>query len=171
MFPWYLQFSWRDLSLVFSILLFSSVSLYCSFKYAFLFLFALLWNSAFSWVYVSLSPFPFTFLLSHLFVKPPLTTTLPSCISFSLGWFCWLWLRSWAPYCKIRLKLKNVWKTTGPFRYVLYQIPYDYTVEMTNTFKQLDLVDRVPVGLYTEVCNIVQEVVVLSVFAYFFPIW
>ena len=45
---------------------------------------------------------------------------------------------------KFRLKLKKVGKTTGPFRYDLNQIPYDYTVEMRNRFKGLDLIDRVP---------------------------
>ena len=45
---------------------------------------------------------------------------------------------------KFRLKLKKVGKTTRPFRYDLSQIPYDYTVEVTNTFKGLDLIDRVP---------------------------
>ena len=53
--------------------------------------------------------------------------------------------------------LKKVEKTTRPFRYDLNQVPYDYTVEMTNRFKGLDLVDRVPEELCTEVCNIVQE--------------
>ena len=43
---------------------------------------------------------------------------------------------------KFRLKLKKVGKTTRPFRYDLNQIPYDYTVEMTNRFKELDLIDR-----------------------------
>ena len=45
---------------------------------------------------------------------------------------------------KFRHKLKNVGKTTRPFRYYQNQIPYDYTVEMTNRFKGLDLIDRVP---------------------------
>ena len=45
---------------------------------------------------------------------------------------------------KFRLKLKKVGKTTRPFRYDLNQIPYDYTVELTNRFKRLDLIDRVP---------------------------
>ena len=45
---------------------------------------------------------------------------------------------------KFRLKLKKVGKTTRPFRYDVNQIPYDYTVEVTNEFKGLDLVDRVP---------------------------
>ena len=53
----------------------------------------------------------------------------------------WLWLRSCA---KFRLKLKKVGKTTRPFRYALNQIPYDYTVEVTNRFKGLDLIDTVP---------------------------
>ena len=57
---------------------------------------------------------------------------------------------------KFRLKLKKVGKTTRPFRYDLNQIPYDYTVEMTNRFKGLDLIDRVPKELWMEVCNIVQ---------------
>ena len=58
---------------------------------------------------------------------------------------------------KFRLKLKKVGKTTRPFRYDLNQIPYDYTVEVTNTFKGLDLIDRVPEELWTEVHDIVQE--------------
>ena len=47
---------------------------------------------------------------------------------------------------KVRLKLKKVGKTTRPFRYNLNQIPYDYTVEVRNRFKGLDLIDRVPVN-------------------------
>ena len=58
---------------------------------------------------------------------------------------------------KFRLKLKKVWKTTRPFRYDLNQIPYDYTVEVTNRFKGLDLIDRVPDELWTEVHDIVQQ--------------
>jgi len=58
---------------------------------------------------------------------------------------------------KFRLKLKKVGKTTRPFRYDLNQIPYDYAVKMRNRFKGLDLTDRVPVELWTEVCDIVQE--------------
>ena len=58
---------------------------------------------------------------------------------------------------KFRLKLKKVGKTTRPFRYDLSQILNDYTVEVTNRFKQLDLIDRVPKELWTEVCDIVQE--------------
>ena len=58
---------------------------------------------------------------------------------------------------KFRLKLKKVEKTTRPFRYDLNQILYDYTVEMRNRFKGLDLIDRVPDELWAEVCDIVQE--------------
>ena len=58
---------------------------------------------------------------------------------------------------KFRLKLRKVGKTTRPFRYDLNQIPYDYTVEVRNRFKGLDLIDRVPDELWTEVCDIVQE--------------
>ena len=56
---------------------------------------------------------------------------------------------------KFRLKLKKVEKTTRPLRYDLNQIPYDYTVEVRNRFKGLDLIDRVPDELWTEVCAIV----------------
>ena len=53
--------------------------------------------------------------------------------------------------------MKKAGKTIRPFRYDLNQIPYDYTVEMRNRFKGLDLIDRVPGELWTEVCDIVQE--------------
>ena len=53
--------------------------------------------------------------------------------------------------------MKKVGKTTRPFRYDLNQIPYDYTVEVRNRFKGLDLLDRVPDELWTEVRDIVQE--------------
>ena len=56
--------------------------------------------------------------------------------------------------------MKKVGKTTRPFRYDLNKIPYDYTVEVSNKFKGLDLIDRVPEELWTEICNIVQEVVI-----------
>ena len=58
---------------------------------------------------------------------------------------------------KFRLKLKKVGKTTRPFRYDLNEILYNYTGEVTNRFKGLDLIDRVPEELWTEVHNIVQE--------------
>ena len=58
---------------------------------------------------------------------------------------------------KFRLKLKKAGKTTRPFRYDLNQIPYDYTVEVRNRFKGLDLIDRVPDELWAEIHNIVQE--------------
>ena len=53
--------------------------------------------------------------------------------------------------------MKKVGKTTGPLRYDLNQIPYDYTVEVRNRFKGLDLIDRVPDELWTEFHDIVQE--------------
>ncbi|KAF7243676.1 Craniofacial development protein 2 [Varanus komodoensis] len=59
---------------------------------------------------------------------------------------------------KFRLKLKKVGKSTRPLRYDLNHIPDEYTVEVTNRFKGLGLIDRVPEELWTEVCNIVQEV-------------
>ena len=58
---------------------------------------------------------------------------------------------------KFRLKLKKVGKNNRPFRYDLNQIPYDYTLEVRNRFKGLDLIDRVPDDLWTEVHDIVQE--------------
>ena len=61
---------------------------------------------------------------------------------------------------KFRLELKKVGKTTIPFRHDLNQIPYDYTVEMRNRFKRLDLIDRVPEELWTEVRDTVQETVI-----------
>ena len=64
---------------------------------------------------------------------------------------------------KFRLKLKKVRKTTKPFRYDLNQIPYDYTVEVRNRFKELDLIDRVPEELWTEVHDIVQEAVIKTI--------
>ena len=59
--------------------------------------------------------------------------------------------------------MKKVGKTTRPFRYDLNQIPYDYTVEVTNRFKGLDLIDRVPEELRMEVSDIVQEAVIKSI--------
>ena len=64
---------------------------------------------------------------------------------------------------KLRLKLKKVGKTSGPFRYDLNQIPYNYTVQLTNRLKGLDLVDRVPEQLWMEVCSTVQEVVTKTI--------
>ena len=63
---------------------------------------------------------------------------------------------------KFRLKLKRVGKTTRLFRYDLNQISYDWTVEVTDRFKGLDLVDRVPEKLWMEVHNTVQEAVTKS---------
>ena len=64
---------------------------------------------------------------------------------------------------KFRLKLEKVGKTTRPFRCDLNQIPYDYTVEVMNRFKGLDLIDRVPEELWTEVHNLVQIVVTKTI--------
>ena len=64
---------------------------------------------------------------------------------------------------KFRIKLKKVAKTTRPFRYDLNQIHYDYTMEMRNRFKGLDLIDRVPQELWTEVHDIVQKAVIKTI--------
>ena len=69
----------------------------------------------------------------------------------------WLWLRSWTPYCQIQTEIDESMENTRPFRYDLNQIPYDYTVEVRNRFKGLDLIDRVPDELWMEVSDITQE--------------
>ena len=61
---------------------------------------------------------------------------------------------------KFRLKLKKVGKTTRLFRYDLNHVPHDYTVEVTNRFKGLDLIDKVPEELWTEVHDTVQKAVI-----------
>ena len=61
---------------------------------------------------------------------------------------------------KFRLKLKKVGKTTRPFRYDLNQIPHNYTVEVTNRIKGLDMIDRVPEELWTEDHGIVKKAVI-----------
>ena len=60
--------------------------------------------------------------------------------------------------------MKKVGKTIRPFRYDLNKIPYDYTVEVRNRFKGLDLIDRVPEELWTQVCDIVQETGIKTIF-------
>ena len=64
---------------------------------------------------------------------------------------------------KFTLKLKKVGKTTRPFRYNLNQIPYNYTVEVTNRFKGLDLIDRVPEELWMELRDIVHEALIKTI--------
>ena len=64
---------------------------------------------------------------------------------------------------KFKLKLKKIGKTTRPFRYDLNQIPCDYTVEVTNRFKGLYLIDRVPEELRTEIHDIIQEAVIKTI--------
>ena len=64
---------------------------------------------------------------------------------------------------KFRLKLNKVGENTRPFRYDLNQIPYNYTVEVRNRFKELDLIDRVPDELWTEVHDIVQEAAIKTI--------
>ena len=59
--------------------------------------------------------------------------------------------------------MNKVGKTTRPFRYDLNQIPYNYTVEVTSRFKELDLIDTVPDELWTEVHDIVQEAVIKTI--------
>ena len=61
------------------------------------------------------------------------------------------------------ITLNFVGKITRPFRYDLNQIPYDYTVEVTNRFKGFDLIDKVPEELWIKVCDIVQRVVIKTI--------
>ena len=65
----------------------------------------------------------------------------------------WQWLRSWTPYCQIQTEIEE----SRENHYDLNQTPYNYTVEATNRFKGLDLIDRVPEELWMEVHDIVQE--------------
>ena len=60
-------------------------------------------------------------------------------------------------------KLKKAGKTTRPFRYDLNQIPYDYTVKVTNRFKGLDMIDRVPEELWMEFCNTAQDMLIKTI--------
>ena len=64
---------------------------------------------------------------------------------------------------RFRVKFKKVGKTTRTFRYDQNQIPYDYTMELTNRFKGLNLIDRVPEELWTEVHDTVQQVVIKTI--------
>ena len=66
-------------------------------------------------------------------------------------------------HCQFRLKLKTVGKTTGPFRYDLNQILYDYTVEVISRFKGLEMIDRVPEEPWMEVSDIAQEAVIKTI--------
>ena len=59
--------------------------------------------------------------------------------------------------------MKKLGEITRPFRYDINQIPYDYTVEVINRFKGLDLIDRVPEELWSEVCDIVEEAVIKTI--------
>ena len=74
-----------------------------------------------------------------------------------------LWLRSWTPYCQIQTEIEECGENHQAYRYDLNQIPYDYTVEVKNRFKRLDLIDRVPDELWTEVHDIVQETVIKTI--------
>ena len=69
----------------------------------------------------------------------------------------WLWLRSWTPYCQIHTEIEESGENHWTIQVDLNQIPYDYTVEVRNRFKGLDLIDRVSDELWTEVRDIVQE--------------
>jgi len=102
---------------------------------------------------------------SHLFQNFPQFIVIHTIKDFGIVNTAEIKTRSGADYgsddelliAKFRLKLKKVGKTTRPFRYDLNQIPYDYTVEVRNRFKGVDLIDRVPDELWTELRGIVQE--------------
>ena len=73
------------------------------------------------------------------------------------------WIMNSLFQTKFKLKLKKVEKTTRPFMYDLNQIPYDYTVEVRNRFKGIDMIDRVPDELWMEVHDIVQETAIKTI--------
>ena len=114
------------------------------------------------------------FLLQGMFPTQGLNSHLLHCRQILYGWVIkevWTKTRPGADcgsdhellIAKFRLKSKKVGKTTRPFRYDLNQIPYDYTVEVRNRFKGLELIDRVPDELWTEVCDTVQEAVIKTI--------
>ena len=106
------------------------------------------------WTFVGKVMSPVFNMLSRLVI-----TSLPRSKRLLISW-----LQLHVLYvAKLRLKLKKVGKTIRPLRHDLNQIPYDYTVEATNRFKRLDLVDRVPDELWTEVRDIVQEAVIKTI--------
>ena len=131
-------------SLVF-LILFISISLHWSLRKAFLSLLGILWISAFRcYIFPFLLCFSLLFF-SQLFVRPPQTAILP--------FLPFIFHGDGLDLCL----LYNVTNLSPFIRYDLNQIPYDYTVEVRNRFKGLDLIDRVPSELWTEVHDIVQE--------------
>ena len=96
-------------------------------------------------------PYPTDYLEVLIIVQPLLKQSAKTRSGMDCGSYCKLLI------AKFRIKLKKVEKTTKPFRYDLNEIPYDYTMEVRNRFKGLDLTDRVPDELWTEVHDIVQE--------------
>ena len=98
---------------------------------------------------------PKAYLTSHSRISGSWWVITPSWWSGS--WRLFLYSSSVYSCHLFRVKLKKVEKTTRPFRYDLNQIPYDYTVEVRNSFKGLDLIDRVPDEVWMDVHDIVQE--------------
>ena len=72
-------------------------------------------------------------------------------------------MRSRTPYCQFQLKLKKVRKTTRPFRYDLKSNSHDNTAEVTNRFKGLDIIDRLPEELWTVLHDIAKEAVIKTI--------
>ena len=89
--------------------------------------------------------------------QPPSIEATIDALAVSIGMNPYVALDHELLIAKFRLKLKKVEMTTRPFRYDLNQIPYDYTVEVRNRFKGIDLIDRVSDQLWMEVHGIVQE--------------
>ena len=75
----------------------------------------------------------------------------------------WLWLRSWTPYCQIQTEMEESRENHQTIQVWPKSIPYDYTVKVRNRFKGLDLIERVPEELWTEVRDIVQESVIKTI--------
>jgi len=122
-----------------------------------------------SWSSLKLMSIKLVMPSSHLILAPFFSCprSLPaSGISYTVSknmTRSWLCLRSLTPYCQIQINLKKVGKTTRPFRYDLNQTSYNYTVEVINRFKGLDLIDRVPKELWMEIRDIVQEAVIKTI--------
>ena len=117
-------------SLVFPILLFSSISLHCSLRKAFLSLLAILWNSVFRWVYLSFSPLPFTFLF-QLFVRPPQIT---------IFLFAFLFIEDESDHCLLSMLWTPIHNSSGTRSDL---IPWIYLSLSLYIHKRFDLAIKI----------------------------
>ena len=127
------------------------------------------WVLFFLWLHPFILSEVISPLISSSIFKHIPTQGVPLSLSyhFAFSYYSWVFqgkntevvchsLLQWTSFCHfIWIELKKVGKTIRPFRHDLHQIPYDYTVEVRNRFKRLDLIDRVPEEIQTEVRDIV----------------